>query len=509
MKHMNSDFSKPQRQSLVGVVIMFANTLQKAVRALFPLLLIWIFQKEEINRIYFIVGAITIFLVISVIAYMRYLNFTFQLDEENEEFVLSEGILNKSRIAIPLDRIQQVNINQSFLQRIIGVHQLEVDTAGSGDKEVSIKAISHGLAVALKKRLLDNNSVRVETGTGITAAEEESSEAGSQHPFIQISFLSLLKTGITSNYTRTIGLLIAFLLTSSQYIDDFLTYSEYEEDPFAEYITPELMLKFMAFIIVGIMIIILVLNLSRTIIRFFDFKIVKQQDSLLLSYGLLNTKNTIIRPQKVQIVTVASNYFQKKLNIYDLRIKQATSLEVKADQAKSSAIEIPGCSVAERDVLLQFLLGKVPERGAILKPDFRKMLLPSFIFLVIPLLVYIGLAYTIMPQLQYAFLFVPVYVLFVGLLIYFNFRNSRLFTNNDFIIKQSGAWDVGNECFSPDKINTIKITQYFWHKRSNISTVSLYTAGDTVTFGLASHTRLKELVNKWLYQVETSNNKYI
>jgi putative membrane protein len=310
---MNNDFSKPQKQSLVGVVIMFGNTFQKAIRALFPLLLIWAFQIDKLNKLYFAIGAGAVFILIGVIAYLRYLNFTFQLDEQNQEFVIRDGIWNKSRVAIPLDRIQQVNINQSVLQRIIGVHQLEVDTAGSGNQEVSIKAISHDLAIALKERLLEDS---YKGRQAVTDEEEAPADRNSrQTPFIQISFLSLFKTGITSNYTRTIGLLIAFLITSMQYIDDVITYSGYEEDTFDKYITPEVLLRFLAFIIVAVMALILLLNLTRTIIRFFGFKITKQQDVLLLSYGLLNTKNTIIRPHKVQIVTVASNYFQKKLNV--------------------------------------------------------------------------------------------------------------------------------------------------------------------------------------------------
>ena len=193
---MNSDFSKPQRQSLVGVVIMFGNTLQKAVRALLPVVLVFIFQSDKINKLYFILGAVIAFIAISVIAYLRYLNFTFQLDEENEEFVLREGIWNKSRIAIPLERIQQVNINQSLLQRIIGVHQLEVDSAGSGEQEVSIKAISHNVAISLKERLLDGGFKKAGAGNG-TEDIADAVYNNLETPFIAISFLSLLKTGIT------------------------------------------------------------------------------------------------------------------------------------------------------------------------------------------------------------------------------------------------------------------------------------------------------------------------
>jgi putative membrane protein len=56
------------------------------------------------------------------------------LDNENEEFIINEGIFNKTK-TIQLNRIQQVNINQSLIQRLVGVYELDVDTAGSAKKK--------------------------------------------------------------------------------------------------------------------------------------------------------------------------------------------------------------------------------------------------------------------------------------------------------------------------------------------------------------------------------------
>ena len=94
-------------------------------------------------------------------------------------------------------------------------------------------------------------------------------------------------------------------------------------------------------------------------------------------------------------------------------------------------------------------------------------------------------------------------------MIYFAYRNSRLFVNNEFIIKQSGAWDIDNDFLAPHKIQALSLKQYFWHKRADIGKVTLYTAGGTLTFGLADYTRLKQLVNYWLYQVETTDKNWM
>ena len=69
------------------------------------------------------------------------------------------------------------------------------------------------------------------------------------------------------------------------------------------------------------------INIGRTLLKYFNYTITKQKGSLLLSYGLINTDSTILKPEKVQIVTISRNYFQKKLNVLEIKIKQAISDE--------------------------------------------------------------------------------------------------------------------------------------------------------------------------------------
>ena len=149
---METTFDKPQRQSSIGVLVMFVDSLQKFGRAFFPIIVIYFFKAESLSKLYLYIGLVAIVLVIAVIAYLSFINFTFYIDDENDEFIVNEGIINKTKTTIQLNRIQQVNIQQSLIQRIIGVYALNVDTAGSDNKEGNIKAISHSVALALKAK---------------------------------------------------------------------------------------------------------------------------------------------------------------------------------------------------------------------------------------------------------------------------------------------------------------------------------------------------------------------
>jgi len=104
---------------------------------------------------------------------------------------------------------------------------------------------------------------------------------------------------------------------------------------------------------------------------------------------------------------------------------------------------------------------------------------------------------------------VPVYVVVIGLIQYFRFKNNRLFIHENFIIKQSGAWDISNDIIEPSKIQAITTSQLFWHKKLNIGSITLHTAGGNIAFQLANYSVVKQQVNHWLYEIETSDSNWM
>ena len=254
------DFSQPQRQSLPGILVMFANSLQKTVRALWPMLLIWLVKFDTLNKLVFFGSVTGVVVLIGIISYLQYLFFTFHIDEENGEFVIQKGVLNKTRITIQLHKIQQVNINQSLIQRLVGVHKLEIDTAGSDKKEASISAISHELATILKERLINHSQFET-----IENAENVMEEV-TPTSFIKIGLPSLIKIGFTSNYIKSFALIFLFFTTILENLQQ-LNSEVIDEDKVTNYFdTLPLITSFL--VIVGVFIgLILVVNLVRTILK--------------------------------------------------------------------------------------------------------------------------------------------------------------------------------------------------------------------------------------------------
>jgi putative membrane protein len=509
---MEANFNQPQRQSIVGVFVMFIYLLQGYAKALWPVLIIFFLRFNEYEKSNIVIGILCVlafFIVLGIISYLRFLNFTFHIDHENEEFIITEGIFNKTKTTIQLYKIQQVNINQSLIQRLVGVYELAVDTAGSNKKEGNIKAISHELALGLKARLLENENKKIANiEDSISTSDEISIDKtiDTEAPFIKISFLSLLKIGITSNYVRSFFVLLAFFFTLFDHIKQITGRDVLHDENIEDYVDKsQVATAFLIFFIIFFLAVI-VINLVKTIFTYFDYKIARQKGSLLLSYGLLNTKSTILKPEKVQITSITQNFFQKKLNVLHLKIKQATGGE-KEDH--KLAIEIPGCDKLEKDAILKLLFQKIPKKGMMLKPNFRKFGFSVFLTIGLPLLGFYFVRYLLLEKLPMIDYFILLFVVFVGIIQFFTFKNNRLYINDDFIILQSGAWDVTNKIIIPSKIQAITTSQLFWHKNINIGSLTLHTAGGNISFQMGNFTAIKQYVNLWLYEMETSDSNWM
>jgi putative membrane protein len=489
------DFSQPQRQSLPGILVMFANSLQKTVRAIWPMLILWLVKFDSLNKLLFFGSIAAVVVLIGVISYLQYLFFTFHIDEENNEFVIQKGVFNKTRITIQLHKIQQVNINQSLIQRLVGVYKLEIDTAGSDKKEASISAISHELATILKERLINH------TQQEAVESIENISEEVVATSFIKIGLPSLIKIGFTSNYIKSFALIFLFFTTIVENLQQ-LNAEVIDEDQVTNYLDTLPVYTSILLVIVVFIGLILVVNLVRTILKYFDFTVQKSKQAIILSYGLLSTKNTLLNPNKVQKIKITQNYFQKKLDVTTIAIHQASS-DVEKVKEKDQ-IEVPGCAKYERNAILKLLLGKLPQKGTKYLPNWRKLAVNTFFFLVVPLLI----TFLLNHKTQFVtetewFIYAVIFTIFVAVMLWFSFKNYKLFVSNDFIIKQNGAWDIDTTIIEPYKIQAIETQQFFWQKATNIGSVTLSTAGGTVSFTTGNYSEIKELVNYWLYEVET------
>lgn len=496
---MNYDFSKPQRQSAIGIVLMAANTLQRFVRALIAPLVIAIFKFDQKMLLYSGIIVLLLIIISCIISYLSYRKFTFYLDAEQEEFVIQKGIFSRMQLTVQLDKIQQVNINQSLLQKLVGVYGLSIDTAGSESQEVSIKAIDEGLANSLRAHLL---------GKKESASAQEISEFEAEEktiPLLEIGTSTLLKVGLTSNYGSSVALLLAFAYPLYHNAKELLHAFDIDESQVDNLIASLFSLFSIALIVTVLLLLVLVINVIRTLVKYFDLQISKHQHSLLIATGLFSRKNTLISPNKVQLISYSQNYFQRKMNLLNMNLKQAAAeFTSDGEEIKSANLEIPGCDAAERDAILVMILGKIPLQSAIFKPNWRFLNLPLLFQVLLPTVIFF-ICWLNIPAMQ-AYYVLPILYASVAIpMLFLSFKRHHLRVDQEFIIKRSGIWDVEHEIVQPRKIQAITTFQYPWHKKADVGHVDLHTAAGVIHFKYGNYTEIKKLINYWLYQIESGS----
>lgn len=498
------DLNKPQRQSKKGLAIIFFNVVKPLIKSILPLLLIVFFRDEDSGKtlkISVIFGAV--FILISILSVLNFLFFKFYINSKNNEFIIEKGWLNKSKTVIKFDKIQQVNLNQKFLHRLLNLYSVEVDTAGSSKTEVKIYAVSGLVAHALKSKLLERELiVKDYSQKEDDVAEYQKTTEKKPKKFVEISVSSLIKVGITRNYLQTFSLLFLILIQVVEKIQDYYRGDEinvYSE--FGNYAEKNISLMLLPFFAIGIILLVLIINLVRTLLKYYNYKIDVVNRKLFISYGLFETKNTIIKSQRVQILKITQNYFQKLFNVLMLKILQTDSEQ--NTTKKGVGIDIPGVNESEKEAIINQIFNKEIKLENGIKPSIRKFVVHFVWFSIFPSLVYFGISWFQFEEI-YIFLTIPIFI-FTSLYQWITYKNAFFYFTENFIVQKSGFWDVTYSIIEPHKIQKIITYQRIWHLNLNLGGVILYTAGGHLMFSVTDETEIRKRLNYWLYNIEKNN----
>ena len=123
------------------------------------------------------------------------------------------------------------------------------------------------MATILKERLI-NHSQLDRSEIAETILEENTPTS-----FIKIGLLSLIKIGFTSNYVKSFALLFLFFTTIMENLQQFSQNEVIDEDKVTSYLDKLPILTSIAIVLGSIVGLVLVVNLVRTVIKYFDFTI--------------------------------------------------------------------------------------------------------------------------------------------------------------------------------------------------------------------------------------------
>lgn len=238
---------------------------------------------------------------------------------EPDELLLRSGVLNRQNRVIPLARVQNVEVRQNLAQRVLGVAELRVETAGTGlQAEAVLSVLSVAEAQSVRTELLARR--RAQAAVAVDADASEIIDRAAAPPLARLSTWDLLLAGATANEAGVIAAAAAGLLQFADELPGGFFANAIEDG--IERVQGAVALAAAA----GIVLLLLVgwmISIAGAVVRFHGFTLSVEGGEMRKRYGLLTVHEASVPLRRVQAIRVEETFLRRWLGLASLMIETA------------------------------------------------------------------------------------------------------------------------------------------------------------------------------------------
>lgn len=490
------------RQSPVAVVFIAWRFLRNLGAVNLGLAAFFIFSGRVSSLMLFGgIGVVTVGLVFMVLTWWR---FVFVV--EGDELLVTKGVVAEERLAIPLDRIQSVSIDQKFLHRPIGLVSASVDTAGSAETEFTIDAVDRARAEALQRLAAGSRREVASPGVSEPVPHDRGSDAGAPEPGEQLlrrTPIELVRVG-ASRWPWAGLVALAPLLAFLNEAGDLLPFDVVPEGAVEEtldgvpQIGPALIISVIA-VVLGVLILGAILGMLLQVVQAltteWNLTLWRTSSGLRRTAGLFSTTSRASTLPRIQAVETDAPPVQRLLGIRRLTLPTIGEGD----------LVIPGATSSEVDTIRSILFGDDQP------PPLDRMISPLYVFLAVRSAVVVSI-----PLLVLAALTVGWWAPIVGIIIpvswwsarrrhryrRWGMTGDRIAESYEFVSKHTGEMQL-------IKAQTVTLTQSFFERRRGLATVRLDTAEGFLAVPLLGLDDARAVRDCALHVVETNRGRWM
>lgn len=266
-----------------------------------------------------VIVVLGVLLVTRVLAWRR---FTWSFD--GEVVRVEQGVLSRSRRVVGVERIQQVELERPFAQRLLGVATLRIETAGSdAGPEVELRVLALDEALALREALQPRAAVRADGAEDAAAGPDAADGGAGEEVVLALPLRRVALASVTgAQLLLAPALLTGVLQIAGDRVDELIEAAiawlvALEEGG----VVPGTRTWFIGALAVAVVAVATTLVVS--IVRDGGFVVVRVGDDLVLRRGLLGTRESTVPLRRVQVVRVTANPLRRALGVATLRIHSA------------------------------------------------------------------------------------------------------------------------------------------------------------------------------------------
>lgn len=492
--------------------MFFADLIKRVKQNIYILALPFISGTVRDYILFFYLGLILLVLLQFIYTYLLFSKYTFCVSDD--AFHLHKGLFRRREIEIPFDRIQNINLQQNFLQQVLSVVGLDIETAGESKAEVQIKALRKKDAEQLKTILLTEKEEK--QASDYSMSEDDAQETSDSKTVesedelvFKLRFLDLLKVGLSSNILKGLSLVFAFAAYvynafADLYWQNYDTYISDQVSDYTDHISGEfLLILSIGLIFIGIGFLV---TAVFTVIKYFNLKVVKLNENYEVEYGLFNRFKKVLKSSKVQTLEFRTNPVRKLFGFQNAFVSQASSEET-SEKHKIGLVGLPADYV--------FLFFKVLFKGKELgKQKFVRLTCQFFRFRVdVNRLFFVILALILLFVWNkfpiYVFIILLVSSLTLVIMSYIRMTKSYLSFSDELVKIGSGIIGTQTTYLEIYKIQSIRVSQSLFQKRRNLSSLTIYTASGSLKIKYLEAHHVRELTNFLMYKIESSDQEWI
>ncbi|WP_057915611.1 PH domain-containing protein [Peribacillus muralis] len=307
--------SEPKRLHPIAVVL---NILKSIKELVVPFVLVVIIpgRNEGIPGWIqpLVITVIVLFLI--VLAFVQWFRFTYRI--EDGEFRIESGVIVRKKRYIKLDRIHSIDISEGIIQRLFQLVKVNIETAGGAQADAVLSAISKSDAerinalINAEKNLKANDSVGKVKDEWDSGEEVVSASAVYEQTLPQLIFMAATSGAVGVFLSGA----IAFILQFDEIIPFDRIFKNYED--FLGMGTVILT----SFAIMGLLAVYALATLSM-VMKYASFTVLKTEEELIISRGLLEKRQLTIPVQKIQGIRIVENWVRRPLGFSTVYLEYA------------------------------------------------------------------------------------------------------------------------------------------------------------------------------------------
>lgn len=265
-------------------------------------------------------------------ALVRYYTFSFAVHQGS--LLVKQGLVTKQARTIPLARIQNINLKRDLIHRVLGLVDLEIETAGGAKAEAVLSAVTEDQAHELKQRLLGRYEA---TSSALIEARRE-------EVIYQASPRELFLAGATENRLLImVASVFGIVATLPGFMDSISKFVEAAVKGAAQTAgrSPN---DWVLWGILGFLAIAFgwVASIVTTFVSYWGFEVAWRDGSFRRHYGLLNQFENVVPARRIQSARMTDNIFQRMLKVSKLYLDTAGGFsQANGNEGQQSARPTP------------------------------------------------------------------------------------------------------------------------------------------------------------------------